>query len=248
MKSLTEKLSLLRWGAHYEGWAFTIFRMIVKASRYVGTRGSRSEWFQQLTERQFDKRFNVATSGYMLPDDMEIPEDCVEHAVEYAPTSANRFGWLLSQLPVDLSEYVFVDFGSGKGRVLLMASEFPFQHVLGIELSPELHIIAEQNIGSFRSHHQQCNMVNSINQDATQFEFPEKPLILYFFNPFSADILRIVIDNLQASLDQQPRAVIALYYNPLHAEAFEDSPTFTAHNFDFNPGPGWRIFTTEISN
>ncbi|VAX36626.1 hypothetical protein MNBD_PLANCTO02-2053 [hydrothermal vent metagenome] len=244
MKSLTENLSLLRWAVHYEGFPFTVFRIAVKATSLVGARGTRSEWFQQLTEGRFDKRFNVETSGLMKPDEMQIPDDRLEHTVEYSPTSANRFGWLLSNLPVDLSQYTFIDFGSGKGRALLMASEFPFKQVVGIEFARELHETALKNIQSFRSRKRQCNSVQSFNQDATEFQFPDDPLVLFFFNPFSAEILKQVLNNLQSSLDKTPRDVIALYYNPLHANVFQESPLFSKPDFCPNPGAGWELYTT----
>ncbi len=243
--NIAEKISLFRWGVHYEGWFFTAFRLIVKAASFFGLRGVRSEWFQHLSEQQFDKRFEVKTSGLMKPHEMKIPEDRLEHAVEYAPTSANRFGWLLSSLPYDLSDFTFVDIGSGKGRVLLMASEFPFQQVLGVELAQELHENAVENIKKFNSKNQQCQKVHSFNQDATSFQFPETPLVLYFFNPFSAEILNLVLDNLHSSLKEKPRQVIALYYNPLHAEVFQNSPHFSKPNFNVHPGAGWEIFVSE---
>lgn len=244
MQSIAEKISILWWSVHYEGFFFTLFRIAVKATALLGTRGARSEWFQHLAEQRYDKRFQVKTSGLVNPSAMQIPDDRLDHAVEYAPTSANRFGWLLSNLPIDISKFVFVDFGSGKGRPLLMASEFPFKRVLGVELARALHDLAVQNIQSFRSRNRQCKEVHSLNQDATQFQFPEDPLVLFFFNPFSAEILQQVVDNLQSSLNDKPREVIILYYNPLHANVFQASPLFTKPTFDLNPGAGWKLFAT----
>lgn len=36
---------------------------------------------------------------------------------------------------VPLQDYDFLDFGSGKGRTLLMAASFPFKKITGVEFS-----------------------------------------------------------------------------------------------------------------
>lgn len=48
---------------------------------------------------------------------------------------------ILDRLPLDFEEYTFIDLGSGKGRALLIASEYPFRAVVGVELSPKLHAL-----------------------------------------------------------------------------------------------------------
>lgn len=247
MKAISEKVELLRWSAHYMGWPFTVLRVFVKASSKLGTAGLQSATFQRLSEQQFDRRFNVQTSGLVMPDELRIPQDRLQHAVEYAPTCASRFGWLLSKLPIDASQYVFVDIGSGKGRVLLMASEFPFKRVCGVELAHELHDISVQNIRRFRSQRRQSKLVQSFNHDATEFSFPDDPLVLFFFNPFSADILQIVVENLESSIRNNPRHVIVLYHNALYANVFEESPLFQKLMLHVEPGVDWKIYTTTAS-
>ncbi len=48
-----------------------------------------------------------------------------------------------------LQDFTFIDLGSGKGRVLLMASEYPFQKIIGVEFMPELHRAAQKNIAGY---------------------------------------------------------------------------------------------------
>jgi len=245
MNALAKQVSLLRWAAHYDGWPLTALRVVSKASSLVGLQRRTAAWIQELSEKKFDSRFNVHTRGFVAPDNLQLPADRVEHAVEYTPTSGARFGWLMSRLPLDLSKYVFVDVGSGKGRVLLMASEFPLKRIIGIELSQELHETALQNIRRFRSQRQQCDDVIAINEDATQFEFPAEPLVLFFFNPFSAEILRLVIDNLQQSLSDHPRSVVVIYYNALHESVLDQYQEFQPAPFGFDPGSDWRVYSTK---
>src|SRR6202167_2877534 len=67
----------------------------------------------------------------------------------YQPTEAGLFHEMIDALcehtHIDLSEFVFVDLGSGKGRTLLMASDYPFQRIVGVELLPALHETAKGN-------------------------------------------------------------------------------------------------------
>ncbi|QDT37699.1 class I SAM-dependent methyltransferase [Stratiformator vulcanicus] len=88
----------------------------------------------------------MQTSGIVWQQDLGVSEKQAEQAVEYNPTTASQFGSILESLPIDYEQFSFVDLGSGKGRVLLMASEFPFREVVGVELSSQLHEIAANNI------------------------------------------------------------------------------------------------------
>jgi len=115
----------------------------------------------------------------------------------------------------DFTEYTFLDLGSGKGRTLLMASDFPFQRIVGVELLPSLHKFAQENISAYKSTSQQCFRLESVCADATRFAFPERPLLIYLFNPFPEAGLRRALANLRESLQPSPRPVYVLYHNPL---------------------------------
>jgi SAM-dependent methyltransferase len=137
----------------------------------------------------------------------------------YQPTDAALFHEMLDALRershADFHDYVFLDLGSGKGRTLLMASEYPFRRLVGVELLPALHQVAQENLSRYRSESQKCFALESICGDATEFAFPAEPIVLYLFNPFPEAGLRRVIANLERSLREHPRAVYVLYHNPL---------------------------------
>jgi hypothetical protein len=141
----------------------------------------------------------------------------------YQPTDAALFQEMMASLPIDFSEFTFVDLGSGKGRTLLMASEYPFRRIVGVEILPELHRAAEENIASYRSTTQQCTQVESVCADASEFELPGGPLVLYLFNPLPEAGLNQILESLEASLRRHPRAVYVLYQNPLLERALEES-------------------------
>jgi SAM-dependent methyltransferase len=133
----------------------------------------------------------------------------------YQPTEPALFHEMLGQLKIDFREFTFVDLGSGKGRVLLMAADYPFRRIIGVELLPELHRVAEENISKYKSDAQRCFVVQSVGGDARDFAFPPEPTVLYLFNPLPETALEEMMANLELSLRENPRPVYVLYHNPL---------------------------------
>jgi SAM-dependent methyltransferase len=133
----------------------------------------------------------------------------------YQPTEPALFQEMMANLPIDFRGFTFVDLGSGKGRTLLMASEYPFRRIIGVEILPELHRVAGENIRAYRSPTQRCTEIESICADASAFDPPTGPLLLYLFNPLPEIGLRQMFANLERSLRQHPRTVYVLYCNPL---------------------------------
>jgi hypothetical protein len=145
----------------------------------------------------------------------------------YQPTEFLLFhemiGALREQSHSDLHDSVFIDLGSGKGRTLLMASDYPFRRIVGVEILPALHLAAQENIGKYRSESQKCFVLESVCADATAFAFPDEPIVLYLFNPFPEAGLRRMIATLERSLQEHPRAVYVLYHNPALEHVLSES-------------------------
>jgi SAM-dependent methyltransferase len=133
----------------------------------------------------------------------------------YQPTEPALFREMMASLPIAFEEFTFVDVGSGKGRTLLMASEYPFRKIMGVELIAELHRVAEENIRAYKSATQRCSQIEVVCADACEFAFPGGPLMLYLFNPLPVAGMRRMVANLEKSLAENPRIVWVLYHNPL---------------------------------
>lgn len=138
---------------------------------------------------------------------------------EYQPTEPGAFHEMLDGLKqhtgLDFRDFTFIDLGSGKGRTLLMASDYPFRRIVGVELLPALHRIAVENLGQYKNDAQKCFALESICADANEFSFPDEPLVVYMFNPLPESGMRRVRANLEQSLRARPRPVYVLYHNPL---------------------------------
>jgi SAM-dependent methyltransferase len=138
----------------------------------------------------------------------------------YQPTEPALFREILASLmlatpKIDFRQFIFIDIGSGKGRALLMAADYPFRSILGIELLPDLHQVAKENISKYKSDSQRCFAIDCLLGDACGFTFPLEPTVLYLFNPLPESGLVRMIGNLEHSLREHPRPVFVLYHNPL---------------------------------
>jgi hypothetical protein len=97
----------------------------------------------------------------------------------------------------------------------LMASDYSFRRIIGVELLPALNNIAQGNLAAYKSDTQKCFALETVCADATDFTFPDEPLVIYLFNPLPEAGLRRVIERLERSLREHPRGVYVLYHNPL---------------------------------
>jgi SAM-dependent methyltransferase len=133
----------------------------------------------------------------------------------YQPTEPSLFREMMAGLPIRFEQFSFVDLGSGKGRTLLMAADYPFRRIVGVELITELHHAAEENILAYHASTQRCLQIETVHGDARDFELPREPLLIYLFNPLPERALSEVLQRLEKSLAQWPRPVWVVYHNSL---------------------------------
>jgi SAM-dependent methyltransferase len=160
-----------------------------------------------------DRLLGMFHSAYQPTEPVAFHE--MLDAVQQAPD--------LGQTTLNFRDYTFLDLGSGKGRTLLMASDYPFRRIVGVELLPSLHEIAQENLRKYKSESQKCFALEAICADATTFSFPEEPLVIFLFNPFPESGMRQVIANLGESLQKHRRPVFVLYHNPLLEHTLSES-------------------------
>ena len=170
---------------------------------------------QLVTRTMFDGRYSVDTDGVVSPGELGITD---ERSLEYKPAGLTRLRRILPPREVSADD-VFVDFGSGKGRVVLQAAlHYPFRKVYGVELSEELHRIAEKNVAAVRDR-LRCPDVRLVHSDVLDFEIPDCVTVAFFYNPFVGDLFEAVVNRLVESVDRNPRPVRIVYGNPTEEAA-----------------------------
>jgi SAM-dependent methyltransferase len=147
-----------------------------------------------------DRRLGIETSREV---DLATLGLAGTHRVDYEPS-----GWLgtrraLGRHPIHPDD-VFLDLGSGKGRVVLEAARRPFRRVMGVELSPQLTAIAARNVDACRPR-LRCQDVQLVTADVTTFRVPDDVTVVYMCNPFGGPVFQAAVDALIASVDRRPR-------------------------------------------
>ena len=177
-------------------------------------------WAVSLESWCFDKKHNIETQA-SKPDQLASTSD-VSAGFSYLPTRPTTVRRALRELPINnYSDYTFIDLGSGKGRVLLIAQEYGFRRVVGVEFRQQLHERALQNARNWRRGNTRSSPVEFLNMNARDYIFPDENLVVYFFNPFGDEIMRALMDRLDASIARCPRDVFVVMIYPEHASVIE---------------------------
>ncbi len=184
------------------------------------TRSNPDQRAKRRIDREFDSRFGVDTGGTTYLSGLKIDSPRRRHGVNHWAMDPGEMDAALASLDIDHARFTFVDFGAGKGRAMLMASVLPFQRILGVEFAPELHRQAVDNIRRWKHPGQRCRNLESVCMDAATYELPDEPLVVFLYNPFGAEVMREVANNVVNSLRKRPRELYVLYANPFQAEAW----------------------------
>ncbi len=164
-------------------------------------------------ELAYDRKLGVSTAGRVHPAKLHLSNPNSVHATPYQGTPVGLFISVMGSLGIDYNRFVFIDFGSGKGRALFLASEFSFKRIVGIEFSEELHAAATRNVNEAKSSLVRKN-IELLCMDAVNYSLPEEPCICYFYNPFDAVVLSRVLANIRGSFHGHPRDIFIVYCNP----------------------------------
>jgi hypothetical protein len=156
----------------------------------------------------FDQLHNVDTSGLVPAKHLITGHANDEHVTAYYGVAPSILRTLIARWretipPHPISSYTFIDIGAGKGRGLLVASEFHFRRVVGIELNPDLATIARHNVTHWIEAHAedftapQLTPIEVLEQDALDYEFPSTPTLLFLFHPFEAPVLKKLLRRIE---------------------------------------------------
>jgi len=155
----------------------------------------------------------VMDRGLDTAGDAYLPVHKTDGRVLYVPSAWHVLPRALRYIGVSEDD-TFVDFGCGKGRVLHQAARWPFNRVIGVEVSQELAEVARTALAA-RSHRHRCRSVEVVVSDVRQFQVPDDLTIAYFFRPFGDETLDAVLSAIVESIDRRPRRVRLIYLTPM---------------------------------
>jgi SAM-dependent methyltransferase len=159
----------------------------------------------------FDRLLGVSTRGGVVTDSSMFNsggDNCPYSGSQWLPV--RRVLKSLAPGPAD----VFVDLGSGKGKVLLIAGRLPYRRVVGIEIDEGLSRCAEHNIVKAR-HRLSAEDINSINVSVLEWRLPDDVSVVFMYNPFIGQTFYSAIDRIFESYNRKPRALHIVYGYPL---------------------------------
>lgn len=175
----------------------------------------------------FDREYGVETARSEPLEALKIRSENWLYGSNYEAIHPQAFRDLMSRVPIHHEEFTFIDFGCGKGRALILAAEFPFNEIIGVEFAADLCRIAERNIAQFRLNPRcRCSRTRVVEADALEFPLPVTPLVVYLYNPFQEAVMRLFVERLWRSLNEYPRQTVVLYDTPRHDDLWAASPLF----------------------
>ncbi len=163
------------------------------------------------SEHRNDRKFGIKTHAVFRANDLNTDDPELHF---YSSISYMRIEEALRLVKVDPGKDVFIDYGSGLGRVVVLAAMQPYKRVMGVELSKQLHDDATANMARAKSR-LICKNIELVNEDARAFTVPDDLTVAYFWSPFGSEILHKVLSNIHQSVNRVPRnfRIIYVYAN-----------------------------------
>ena len=154
------------------------------------------------SETRWDKLLKIRTTGR---DDSRSDQ----YRYPYEPTPYSVLERLANSGYIRKKD-VLLDYGCGKGRVELFMAYQTRCHAIGIEYDDRIFATACENKKSGISGERTVFLL----ENAENYQVPAEVDRVFFFNPFSIEILRKVIAAVTVSCYENPRELLLFFYYP----------------------------------
>jgi SAM-dependent methyltransferase len=179
-------------------------------------------WMRQ---HPFDRSYGISTNGFLPRWLLRSGTAADAHTTVYAGCQPSCLRQALSVVP-RLESRAFVDLGCGKGRALVVASEFPFRRILGVELTPALAPIVRRNAAIVRRRYPKRTAIDVVEGDATEVQLPEGDLVIFLYNSFGQELVARLAARIEEAVEAGGREVFFVYENPACREVIDARPGF----------------------
>lgn len=169
----------------------------------------------------FDREYGIETSGFIEARAL-APDHETGKMMCYGGSQPGIVRRVLATLP-DKSEFTFVDLGCGKGRVLVVASEFNFKGVIGVDLSKPVLDKARENAAIVRSRFPGRASIKLVQGNAFKFMPEEDKLVFYLYHPFGREGVEQFVAGIEEKIENESAQVFVVYCNPVWAGVLDHS-------------------------
>jgi SAM-dependent methyltransferase len=207
------------------------WKRVSRSLREKGVVWSVDRALSVLQERLFDWRYGTDTVTHVELESLTIASRHASEGTPYQPMRLRLVRQLMSALS-PLPGSALVDFGCGKGRVLLLATAYGFQRITGVEFAKELCCAARDNVARYRQKTGIPTDIRIVEGDAVDYEIQDDDNVFFMFNPFAAAVMTKIVQNIGRSVAQSDRQVFIIYNNPLCCDVIEQqgfSPLLDFH-------------------
>ena len=178
--------------------------------------------FAHIQDLAFDFKYKTDTLRWQELNSISVAGENKVHGFRYQPTQARTLRKVFKTVNPS-RDGTFLDLGCGKGRALILAAEFGYRRVLGVEFSELLCQIAQTNLSRYSRDFSPTTEFRVIHTDAGDYAIPEDVSTVFMFNPFDEVVMTKVVKNIEGSLRNHPRKLYIIYRNPLHRYLFDSS-------------------------
>lgn len=178
-------------------------------------------WHILLEEIKGERKYGLHSTGF---DDLKtLSENGTDtsHATIYMPASYDILETCFSFLQEYKLKHL-VDLGCGKGRAMAVAAHFGFNKITGVEFSEKLADEAKKNLSSTGKKIPSLQW-EVIIQNVRHYEIPADSDCIFLFNPFDQVVLGNVLDNIESSIQNNPRSMYVIYLTPNYRQLFDSS-------------------------
>lgn len=156
-------------------------------------------------DKHVDKYLNIKTTGTRKSKSKD--------QYRYEGTPYSDLFLLFEKVKLKNTDH-FVDFGSGKGRVCFYVHHLFNTHTTGIEAVLSTYHLALLNLETYNNIHNNDKIVFS-KEHAENYQIKSYENIFFFFNPFTIEVFKKVINNIIYSLEEHPRDITIILTYPI---------------------------------
>lgn len=159
----------------------------------------------QKTEQWWEKKLGIETSPHI---DHFIEESCNP----YEPTDYCILERLAESGYITENSYI-LDYGCGLGRSLFFMAAKTGCRATGVDYDSQLIEMAKRNLAQAKLPAERKEGIRFVCADARRYRVRDEDCF-YFFNPFSDEILSVVLEQIKKSNYENPRQMYLFFYYP----------------------------------